>query len=35
MPDRTASATDLDAYLDAHRDERLERLKAFLRIPSI
>jgi acetylornithine deacetylase/succinyl-diaminopimelate desuccinylase-like protein len=42
--DLTAAATDrpapevagdLDAYLEPRREERLERLKAFLRIPSI
>lgn len=39
MPDPTASPTDtdpaIDAYLEPRRDERLARLKAFLRIPSI
>jgi acetylornithine deacetylase/succinyl-diaminopimelate desuccinylase-like protein len=35
MPDRTPADPDLDAYLEARRDARLERLKAFLRIPSI
>jgi acetylornithine deacetylase/succinyl-diaminopimelate desuccinylase-like protein len=37
MPDRTASTIDptIDAYLEPRREERLERLKAFLRIPSI
>jgi acetylornithine deacetylase/succinyl-diaminopimelate desuccinylase-like protein len=35
MPDPTATATDLDAYLEPRREERLERLKEFLRIPSI
>jgi acetylornithine deacetylase/succinyl-diaminopimelate desuccinylase-like protein len=39
MPDPTASPIELDnaldAYLQPRRDERLERLKAFLRIPSI
>jgi acetylornithine deacetylase/succinyl-diaminopimelate desuccinylase-like protein len=35
MPDRTATDQDLDAYLEPRREERLERLKEFLRIPSI
>ena len=35
MPDATASDHDLDAYLEPRREERLERLKAFLRIPSM
>ena len=35
MPDTTATDHDLDAYLEPRREERLERLKAFLRIPSI
>ena len=35
MSDRIADPAELESYLDAHRDERLERLKAFLRIPSI
>jgi acetylornithine deacetylase/succinyl-diaminopimelate desuccinylase-like protein len=35
MPHPTATATDLDAYLEPRREERLERLKDFLRIPSI
>ncbi|HET8786415.1 MAG TPA: dipeptidase [Candidatus Limnocylindrales bacterium] len=35
MPDRTPVDAELDAYLEARRAERLERLKAFLRIPSI
>jgi len=35
MPDPTATDQDLEAHLDPRRDERLERLKAFLRIPSI
>lgn len=32
---RTADMTDIEAYLEPRREERLERLKAFLRIPSI
>jgi acetylornithine deacetylase/succinyl-diaminopimelate desuccinylase-like protein len=35
MPDLTAADHDLDAYLEPRREERLERLKAFLRIPSM
>ena len=35
MPDTTATDHVLDAYLEPRREERLERLKAFLRIPSI
>ncbi len=35
MADRTAIRSALDEHLDATRDERLERLKTFLRIPSI
>jgi acetylornithine deacetylase/succinyl-diaminopimelate desuccinylase-like protein len=35
MPDPTATDNDLDAYLEPRRGERLERLKAFLRIPSV
>ena len=35
MPDPTATDQVLDAYLEPRREERLERLKAFLRIPSI
>jgi acetylornithine deacetylase/succinyl-diaminopimelate desuccinylase-like protein len=40
MPDPTASTRtgtdpDIEAYLEPRRDERLERFKAFLRIPSI
>src|SRR5919109_1504669 len=36
MSDRTASApTTLEAHLDATRDERLNSLREFLRIPSI
>ena len=35
MPDPTATDHDLEAYLEPRREERLERLKAFLRIPSM
>jgi len=35
MPDPTATDQVLDAYLEPRREERLERLKAFLRIPSM
>jgi acetylornithine deacetylase/succinyl-diaminopimelate desuccinylase-like protein len=35
MPDSTATDNDLGAYLEPRRGERLERLKAFLRIPSV
>ena len=35
MPDPTATDHDLDAFLEPRREERLERLKAFLRIPSM
>ena len=35
MPDTTATDQVLDAYLEPRREERLERLKAFLRIPSM
>jgi acetylornithine deacetylase/succinyl-diaminopimelate desuccinylase-like protein len=35
MPERTAVQPDLLAHLEATRDERLESLKEFLRIPSI
>jgi acetylornithine deacetylase/succinyl-diaminopimelate desuccinylase-like protein len=35
MPERTAVNPDLRAHLEATRDERLESLKEFLRIPSI
>ena len=35
MPDPTATDHVLDAYLEPRREERLERLKEFLRIPSI
>jgi acetylornithine deacetylase/succinyl-diaminopimelate desuccinylase-like protein len=31
----TATTTDLEAYLDAHRDARLRSYEEFLRIPSI
>jgi acetylornithine deacetylase/succinyl-diaminopimelate desuccinylase-like protein len=38
MPDTTAAQPlnpDLDAHLEASRDDRIESLKAFLRIPSV
>jgi acetylornithine deacetylase/succinyl-diaminopimelate desuccinylase-like protein len=35
MPETTALNPDLESHLDATRDDRIESLKAFLRIPSI
>ena len=35
MPETTALNPDLGAHLEATRDDRIESLKAFLRIPSI
>jgi acetylornithine deacetylase/succinyl-diaminopimelate desuccinylase-like protein len=35
MPDRTATPTSIERYLDDHHDARLESYKDFLRIPSI
>ncbi len=35
MTETTTGASDIEAYLDATRDARLESYKAFLRIPSI
>jgi acetylornithine deacetylase/succinyl-diaminopimelate desuccinylase-like protein len=35
MPEQIAANPDLRAHLEASREERLESLKAFLRIPSI